>query len=164
MSEFLTFRMMDAWWGMELLAAREVLRCPSVTFVPGLPPWIPGVLAVRGAVVPVVDLSAKLSGRPTALSELSCAITMDASLGGPAVRLGLVVEEIGGVVDCAHLEPAPAFGLPIRLEFLRGVARGGEVDRLVLVLELERILAENELAVVERASAPVGGEAVGNER
>lgn len=157
--DLLTFRLMQGWWGVDLLRAREVLRCSTVTHVPALPPWIRGVIGVRGDVVPVIDLGVKLLGADVCaveLSPLSCVVLVEASLGGPVVTLALLVDEIGGIEPAVELSRPPEFGVPVRLELLLGVTRSSTAERLILVLDLDRVLDEREVFAVESAAAASG--------
>jgi len=143
--EHLTFFIGGEEYAVDLHRVREVIRYDTVTRVPQLPPAIRGVTNLRGRVVPVVDLVTKFHGRDTAVDGRTCIVLVEPRVdGGPPV-LGLITEAVGQVLALAAADIAapPVFAAPIRVEFLRGMARVGK--KFALVLDIDRLLAPAEL-------------------
>jgi purine-binding chemotaxis protein CheW len=153
-TQFLAFSLGDAQYGIELLRVREILEFSSPTRVPGTPPFIRGVINLRGNVVPIVDLHVKLGLPKEAETKRACfAIVEVGGEWGEPVRLGLIVDEVTDIIElgAADIESPPPFGTKIRLDFLRGVGNAG--GRLYLVLEIDRVLSPVELSAVEEAAS-----------
>ena len=148
---------------------REILQVTRMTPLPRTPDFVRGVMNLRGAVVPVVDLAARL-GRPvTAIGRRSCIVVVDChpdtspqddedavaeSTGAPWM-MGLLVDAVFEVFDrsSAEIESAPPLGTRIAPEYLRGVTRAAGV--LVGVLSLPRLLSVRELAEGIAQHAPL---------
>jgi purine-binding chemotaxis protein CheW len=151
--EFLTFFVRGEEYAIELTQVREVIPVDVITRVPQLPPAIVGVTNLRGAVVPVLDLSIKLFGEATAIDRRTCIVLVEVDdAGAPAI--GIMTEAVGQVLALAagDIAPAPSFGTPIRLEFLRGMGKVGK--KFALLLDITRLLTVDELRSPELASAP----------
>lgn len=141
---------------------REILQVGRMTPLPRTPGFVRGVMNLRGAVVPVIDLAARLGCRPTVIGRRSCIVIVecrasaeDPDLAAPAVLvLGLLVDAVYEVFDCHadEIEPVPALGTRVPAAALQGMARAnGEV---IGVLALSRELAPRELADAIAAHQP----------
>jgi purine-binding chemotaxis protein CheW len=118
-----------------------------------MPAFVRGVINLRGAVVPVVDLSARF-GRPnSAISRRSCVVIIEAaSADGQAQDIGLLVDTVSAVLDipASQIEPPPSFGAKIRADFISGMAK---VDgKFVIVLEVDRVLSIDEMSELAQSS------------
>ncbi|MBL8327465.1 MAG: chemotaxis protein CheW [Rubrivivax sp.] len=158
--------------GPEVLAVpiehvREILEVSRLTPLPRTPPFVRGVMNLRGAVVPVIDLSARLGLPPTTLGRRSCIVVVEAPHAGTLDEAAETLEEVSGslvvglLVDAvfevfdtstARIEPVPALGTRIAAEMLAGMARArGEVIGL---LALSRVLSQTDLTeMIARHSA-----------
>lgn len=156
----LVFTIGDADFGIPVLKVKEILQWEGVTAVPGTPPAVAGVTNVRGTATPVVDLSVKFGYGARPAGKRTCILVVETQVAGEAAVMGLKVDAVQEVLDLApgDVEPPPAFGAGVRVDFLRGLARHGK-QRFVLLLELDRVLAaaDAELAalVASAADAPV---------
>lgn len=132
---------------------REILKVTQLTVLPLMPEFVRGVMNLRGAVVPVIDLGARLGGEVTALARRTCVVIVEQrSADGTAQTMGVLVDAVHEVVDTtdADLEPVPQLGTEIASEFLAAMARlRGEI---VPVLALERVLDEE--ALTQAIAAP----------
>jgi purine-binding chemotaxis protein CheW len=147
---YLTFALGPDSYAAGIHAIREILEVPPLTVVPLVPGIVRGVMNLRGAVVPVVDLAARFDLAPTQLARRTCVVVveMDTGEGGSAARqpLGILVDAVHEVQDVApdQVEPTPGLGTRIRPEFLSGMLRLN--GQLLGVLDLPRVLAQQELA------------------
>jgi purine-binding chemotaxis protein CheW len=152
-TQYLAFSLADAEYAMDLLRVQEILEFSPPTRVPATPPFIRGVINLRGNVVPVVDLHVKLGLPREVETRRACfAIVEVGGDWGEAVRLGVIVDAVTDIIELgsADIESPPPFGTRIRLDFLRGVGKAG--GALYLVLEIDRILSPEELSAVEQAT------------
>ncbi len=149
--EYLTFFVRGEEYAIALRRVREVLTYDAITRIPHTPPAIRGVTNVRGAVVPVIDLAVKFHGNPTVADTRTCVVLVETIIDGSPTLLGLITEAIGQVLALTNDEvlPAPSFGVPIRSEFLAGIGRVGK--KFALLLEIDRLLALDELLSAQLA-------------
>jgi purine-binding chemotaxis protein CheW len=136
---------------------REILKVTQLTALPLMPPFVRGVMNLRGAVVPVIDLGARLGLGEATLSRRSCVVIVEVQTQAEArsQTLGLLVDAVHEVADvpASGLEPAPPLGTDIAVEYLDGIARlRGDI---VPVLALARVLDEEALAAEISAHARI---------
>lgn len=150
-AQYLTFGLGGEEYAANILQVREVVQFSALTRVPHAPSWIRGVLNLRGSVVPVVDLAVKFGQEPTQVTARTCIVLFDLQWETERTLLGVLAETVNEVVQLRpdELEPPPALGTHVRLDFLLGMARTEE--RFALVLDVDRVLSEQEIQAVERA-------------
>ncbi len=143
--QYLTFFVRTEEYAVGILRVKEILEYEAITRVPGMPAHVRGVINLRGTVLPVVDLAAKFGHGETAPTRTTCIVVIETQLEGSLLVVGLLADAVSQVVDLGpeQIEPPPSFGTGIRVDFLTGM---GKLDgRLVLILELDRILSPVEL-------------------
>lgn len=152
--QYLTFSLGDELFAIDIRSVREIIQYASMTTVPLMPAFVRGVINLRGAVVPVIDLQSRFGRRSAIVGKKTCVVIFDAVREGEKVELGLMVDSVSEVVDIAatSIEPAPQFGASIQREFIKGM---GKVDgAFIVILEPERALDMDDMAQkVESAQA-----------
>src|SRR5215470_5920709 len=110
--QYLTFFLGNDQYAVGVLSVKEIIEYGIVTRVPTTPPYIRGVINLRGSVVPVVDLAVKFGAEPCPLSRRTCIIIMETMLRGERATMGVVADSVSQVIQFAEhdIEPAPAFG------------------------------------------------------
>jgi purine-binding chemotaxis protein CheW len=123
-----------------------------VTTVPMMPPSIRGVINLRGAVVPVIDLKARFGGQPTEVTRRTCIVIIEMGGSDECQVLGIVVDTVSEVLEIppGEIEPPPAFGARIRADFIRGMGKVG--GGFVILLNVEAVLSTDELSVLDELS------------
>jgi purine-binding chemotaxis protein CheW len=136
--QYLTFSLGREEYGIDILRVQEIRVCSAVTPIPNTPAWVRGVMNLRGAVIPVIDLRRKLG--LDADAEAS-AVVVVVALGSRLV--GLVVDAVSDVLalPAEAVQPRPEFGRGVDTAFLQGLAR--TEHRLVALLDLDRLLADD---------------------
>jgi purine-binding chemotaxis protein CheW len=146
-NRFLTFNLGKDVLAMDIRAIKEVIQYAEITEVPLVPPAIRGVINLRGAVVPVIDLAVRFGGAPTEIARRTCVVIveMEQQAGVNAV-LGVVVDQVREVLEVPpeDIEPPPAFGSQIRLDFILGV--GKVKGQFILLLDVNRVFSIEELS------------------
>jgi len=152
-AQYLTFRVADAEYGVGILQVREIIEYDTITRVPLAPPAVRGVLNLRGSVVPVVDLAVKFGLPESTITKRSCVVVVECVLDGELTVMGVLCDAVSQVVDLTadDIEPPPAFGSRVRIEFLRGMGKLGE--GFVLLLDLDRLLSTAEAAAATASVA-----------
>jgi purine-binding chemotaxis protein CheW len=150
-TEYLTFFVRGEEYAIGLRRVREVITFDAITRIPHMPPAIRGVTNVRGQVVPVIDLAIKFHGCTTVPDTRTCVVLVESIIDGTPTLLGLITESIGQVLalDEGEVLPPPSFGVPIRPEFLAGMGRLGKT--FALLLDIDRLLALDELLSAQLA-------------
>jgi len=151
-SQCLTFTLANQEHALDILRIREIVEFRTLTQVPTPNPWIRGVMNLRGTVVPVIDVGVKFDLAPTAVDSKTCIMIIEVDLSGELTLMGLIVETVARVLDLSpqQLEEPPAFGTRIPAAYLLAAARIDE--EIVLLLDIDRILALDELIEVNEAS------------
>jgi purine-binding chemotaxis protein CheW len=157
--QYLTFVVGPELLAVPILRVREILEFSRPTKVPGTPGCIRGVINVRGAILPVVDLATKLGLEAPPPGRRSCIVVVEPRWTEEMTVLGIVVDEVLDVVELgpADVEPPPTFGSRIRLDFIVGIGKVGDSSarRLAVLLHVDKVLSIDELLAVEKlASTP----------
>lgn len=161
--QYLTFLLGQETYAMGILAIKEIIEYGHLTAVPMVPRFIRGVINLRGAVVPVVDLAARFGREPAAVTKRSCIVIIEVESGGERQDIGVVVDAVNEVLEIpsGDIRPAPSFGGRIRTDFIRGM---GKVDgEFVVILDADHVLSVEELALLEEAGLASAIEAGGTE-
>ena len=151
--QYLTFALGDEVFAMDIRTVREIIQHASMTTVPLMPDFVRGVINLRGAVVPVIDLQSRFGRKKAQIGKKTCIVIFDASRDGERIELGLMVDSVSEVVDIApaDIEPPPQFGASIQREFIKGM---GKVDsEFIVILEPDRALDIEEMALMAEQAA-----------
>ncbi|MEA9825242.1 chemotaxis protein CheW [Xanthomonas campestris pv. raphani] len=145
-AQYLTFQLDGETFATSILGIREIIQYRAPTPVPSMPACVRGVINLRGAVVPVVDLQARLGRADSSIGKRSCIVILATEQAqGPQV-IGVLVDAVNAVIELTDhdIEAAPSFGTHIRRDLLRGMGKVGE--RFVVLLEMEQVLRVDEIA------------------
>ena len=148
--QYLTFGLGTETFAIGITAIREIIEYASLTEVPMMPAYVRGVINLRGAVVPVLDLPVRFGKAASAVNKRTCIVIIDVMLGSHQHVLGLVVDAVNAVLDipASDIEPPPAFGASVRTEFIHGMVKIN--SKFVIVIDVDHVLAADEvLALTE---------------
>ena len=145
MNQYLTFYVAGEEYAVTILKVTEIIECVSLTHVPGTPSWIRGVLNLRGAVVPVVDLAVKFGLPETKLTRRTCVVMVEIEHDGERLVLGVMADSVHQVVELTadQIQPPPSFGPKVRVDCIHGM--GVTNDALVVLLDIDRVLSASEI-------------------
>lgn len=147
--QIVTFRLGEDYFAADIFAVERVLRHHPPTVVPNMPAWIDGVLEYQHKVIPVVNLRRRF-GLPDAAPRPETRVLV---LASDDEWIGVVVDAVLEVatVTGAQLAPPPALFRGLSSEFLRGIVRRD--DRLIVFLDVQRLLATDERLQLQQATA-----------
>ena len=153
--QLVTFRIGGEEFGLDVFQVHEILRHQEPTAMPKAPAFVEGVLDVRGTLVPVVDLRKRFEVHDLRYDEETRIVLVDFQ----GERLGLVVDEVTEVLRAPEtaVTPPPSYVKGLAAEFIRGIVR--LEGRLVVLLDLERILSSQERMQLLFAGFGAEGEA-----
>jgi purine-binding chemotaxis protein CheW len=145
-AQYLTFMLGGEVFAVGILAVKEIIQYGSLTEVPMMPACIRGVINLRGAVVPVMDLSARFGKEATAVTKRTCIVIVEINAAGEQQVIGMVVDAVNAVLEItmSEIEPAPTFGAKIRTDFIAGM---GKVNgKFVILLNVDSVLSMEEMS------------------
>jgi len=150
-TQYLTFKLGDEVFAVDISKVREVLDFTSVTKVPRTPDFMRGVINLRGSVVPVVDMRLKFGMSETEKTVNTCIIIVEISLDNETTILGALADSVQEVIDLEpdQIEPAPRIGTRLKTEFIKGM--GKKDDHFIMILDIDKIFSSEELALVQGA-------------
>jgi purine-binding chemotaxis protein CheW len=149
--KYLTFTLSEEIYGLEILKVQEIIGLMKVTHIPKTPSFIRGVINLRGKVIPVVELRVKFAMDSIPDDERTCIIVLRIARQGVPVTRGILVDSVSEVLDITadQIDDAPSFGASVETDFLLGI--GKIVHKVVMLLDVDRVLSGEELAMVECA-------------
>ncbi len=147
-NQFLTFTLGDENYAVDILRVQEIKGFTKVTQIPNTPPFIKGVLNLRGTIVPIVDLRTKFGMDQVEHTMFTCIVVVVVE----DRIMGIIVDAVSDVLNIAEddIQPAPNFGTKVDTSFIQSIARTGE--KLTTLLDIDRVLAAGELHQVKLAS------------
>lgn len=135
--QYLTFALGAEEYGVEILKVQEIKGLSAITPIPNTPSYVKGVMNLRGSIIPIVDLRAKLAMPEAAYNQFTVIIVVQVG----AKTVGLVVDAVSDVLNIPpkDVQPTPDFGSQVDARFVSGLAKAGE--HLVVLLDIEKVLA-----------------------
>ena len=136
-SQYLTFRLAEEEYGVEILKVQEIKGYTAINAIPNAPPYLKGVMDLRGTIVPVVDLRAKFSMAETSFNQFTVIIVVKVG----ARVMGLVVDAVSDVLNIPKpdIQATPDFGAEVDARYINGMAKAG--DKLVVLLDIDRVMS-----------------------
>lgn len=161
--QYLTFLCHGATFALSILCVKEIIEYGTLTTVPMMPAFVRGVINLRGRVVPVIDLAVRFGHPAAPPTRRTCIVIVEVGAAGEQQDMGVMVDAVNKVIDIPtqDIEPPPAFGVPLRAEFLQGL---GKVEgEFVMLLSSECVLAVDEMhQLVQTHSSHEGDSAAGS--
>ena len=146
-SQYLTFTLGAEEYGVEILKVQEIKGYSAITPIPNTPSYVKGVMNLRGAIIPIVDLRAKLAMSEAAYNQFTVIIVVRVG----AKTVGVVVDAVSDVLNIPtkDIQPTPDFGAQVDARFISGLAKSGE--RLVVLLDIDKVLGGEAATLVSAA-------------
>lgn len=143
--QYLTFVLGKETFALGILGIKEILEYATPTEVPMMPAFIRGVVNLRGAVVPVIDLAVRFGRQSSPVTKKTCVVIIEIASSDAHHVLGVVVDAVNEVLEIpgSEIEPAPTFGASIRTDFILGM--GKVRGRFVIILDEMRVLSVDEM-------------------
>ncbi|WP_408057963.1 chemotaxis protein CheW [Undibacterium flavidum] len=148
-SQFLAFTLGDEEYGLALLQVQELREYEKVTQIANAPAFLKGVINLRGIIVPIMDLRIKLNLANITYNELTVVIILN--IRGRTV--GMVVDSVSDVIslNLRDMKPAPEMGTTVGTDYLTGL---GIIDeRMIILVDIERMLSSSEIGLLEQTAA-----------
>jgi purine-binding chemotaxis protein CheW len=144
--KYLTFRLADEEYGLEILKVQEIIQMQAVTKVPRTPDHMRGVINLRGKVIPVIDLRKKFNMDSSKDTDKTCIIVVQVTSGNSKVVMGTIIDEVKEVLNIKseNIEETPSFGTNINTDFILGIGKVGSTVKILL--DINKVLSMDEIA------------------
>jgi purine-binding chemotaxis protein CheW len=150
--KYLTFKLVDEEYGVAILKVREINGRMDITAVPQMPPYMKGVINLRGKVLPAIDLRLKFGLPEAEPTDQTCIIVVDVGR-----EMGIIVDTVSEVVDipAENIDPPPRVAAAVDTAFIRGMGKVGESVKILL--EIDRVLDAEQINELSTAAAQADG-------
>jgi purine-binding chemotaxis protein CheW len=147
-NEFLSFRLGDAEYGIDILKVQEIRGCDPVSRIANTPDFIKGVIDLRGIIVPIIDMRLKFRLERADYNDFTVVIILNV-----AQRVvGMVVDGVSDVITLMpdQVKPVPPFGSALDTKYITGI---GTVDgRMLILVDIERLMTSRDMELVDEAA------------
>src|SRR5437764_4330845 len=150
--QYLTFLLAGEEYAIGILKVKEIIEYDTVTTVPKTPRWVQGVINLRGAVVPVVDLGLKFGLEERPVTKTTCIVIVEGQIEGQSTLMGVMADAVSQVMDIAagDVQEVPTFGTRIKVDYLLGMAQLGK--KFALLLDVDKVLSADEMLDLREVS------------
>ncbi|MGO9014491.1 MAG: chemotaxis protein CheW [Dissulfurispiraceae bacterium] len=148
-TQYLTFKLDEEIFALDVAKVREILDFTDITKVPQTPDFMRGVINLRGSVVPVVDMRLKFGMSKTEKTVNTCIVVAEVTTEGETTVLGALADSVQEVIELepAQIEPAPRIGTKLRTDFIRGM--GKHDGRFIMILDIDKVFSYDEITLVQ---------------
>jgi purine-binding chemotaxis protein CheW len=152
-NQYLTFMLGKETFAVGILCIKEILEYEAPTDVPMMPTFVRGIVNLRGAVVPVIDLAVRFGRGATPTTKKTCIVIIETDTANATQVFGVVVDAVNEVLEIpdSDIESAPSFGTTVRTDFIQGM--GKVRDRFVIILNVAATLSVEDMASMATASS-----------
>lgn len=151
--QYLTFRLSSEIYAIDVANVREILEVGDITRVPQTPPYMRGVINLRGSVVPVMDLRLKFGMTETEQTINTCIVVVEAQVDGEKLVVGTLADSVQEVFEMepGQIEPAPRIGTRLNTDFIRGM--GNHDGQFIMILDIDMVFSAEDLLLSTDAVA-----------
>ena len=146
--QLVTFKLENEEFGVDILKVQEINRMVTITKIPNAPPFVEGVINLRGKIIPIVDLRKRLGFNGKSYDQSTRIIVVELE----GIILGFIVDSVSEVLRISEstIEPPPSIMGGIESDYIEGV---GKLDnRLLILLELSKVFAFKDRREMESIS------------
>jgi purine-binding chemotaxis protein CheW len=150
--KYLTFSMAAEEYGIGILKVKEIIGMMAITMIPQTPPYVKGVINLRGKIIPVVALRLKFGMEEIDYTDRTCIIVVEVKTNTGNVLMGLVVDGVSEVLNIrnAEIEDTPTFGSSLKTDFILGMAKAG--NGVKILLDIDKVISAREMEIVQQAA------------
>lgn len=155
MDQYLTFKLDDEVFSLDISKVREVLDFTDVTKVPQTPDFMRGVINLRGSVVPVADMRLKFGMAEAEPTVNTCIIIVEVVMDGEISVLGALVDSVQEVLDLEpdQIEPPPRIGTKLNTEFICGM--GKHDGKFIIILDVDKVFSTDKITLIQATASPI---------
>lgn len=150
---YLSFRLGEEEFATNAGKVLSILELSKITEVPQSPPFMKGIINLRGKALPVIDIRMKFGMSPTVYASNTCIVVMEVVMDGSHVEVGILVDSVQAVleVELDKVQDAPSIGERYRAEFIEGIVQSGE--SFVMLLDMDRVFSSMEVVALKQSTS-----------
>ena len=147
--KYLTFKLAEEEYGLEIIKVQEIIGLMPITKVPRVPEYMRGVINLRGRIIPSIDLRSKFQLPKVADTDKTCIIVVEVMSAKGKLNVGIIVDQVAEVLDVAanEIDHAPEFGTALHTDFILGV--GIVKGSVKILLDIDKVLTADEVSTVQ---------------
>lgn len=150
-TRFLSFILDNETYCIEIMKVKELMGLSGITHIPQTPPFVKGVINLRGQIIPVIDLRLKFGLEFVEYNKRTSVIVVEMSYEGDIMLMGVVADSISEVIGITDetIKKVPYINSKIKSEFIKGIAN--DACGIKIILDIEKILSEDEFVILKEA-------------
>ncbi len=150
--KYLTLKLKDELYGISVTTILQIIAIPTITPIPNTPNFVKGVINLRGKIIPVIDLRLKFNLEEMTNNDRTSIVIINFEQNEKKMFIGIIVDAVAEVIDIHEneIEDKPDFGIKMNTDFILGIAK--ITDRVVTLLNIEKILTQKELITIQKES------------
>jgi purine-binding chemotaxis protein CheW len=155
-TQYITFRLGDELFAVNVAQVREVLDLTLITKVPTAPAYMRGVVNVRGSAIPVVDLRQRFGLSASAETVNTRILVLELAIDGEQAVLGGIADSVHEVIELepAQIAPPPTIAMRWRSEFIQGMGKRG--DEFIILLDINAVFTAGEMTSIRVSAGEAG--------
>ena len=159
LNSYLSFKLGDETFAANVSKVLNILEMTKITKVPKAPPYMKGVINLRGTVLPVVDTRVKFGMSETEFTPNTCILVLEVEVEGEALQVGGLVDSVQEVLEFEPHEilPPPNIGSRYRSEFINGMYKLND-DHFIMLLDMDKVFSSDEVLVLRESTPESGSE------
>ncbi|MEJ2690898.1 MAG: chemotaxis protein CheW [Deltaproteobacteria bacterium] len=144
--QYLTFKLDEEYFTVNVHNVREILECIKITKMPDAPPFMRGIINVRGSVIPVIDLRLKFGMTETTPKSTTRIIVLEIARENGNLVIGALADSVKEVIEltAGQIEPPPDTGTRWKKEYITGVGKYN--DEFIMLLDIGKLFSFEELS------------------
>src|SRR5271157_6656608 len=150
--KYLTFSLKGEEYGIVILKVKEIIGIMNITPIPQTPPYVKGVINLRGKVIPVIDLRLRFGMEESAYTERTCIVVVEIDGTDSKLHIGVVVDSVSEVLNIkgGDIEDTPSFGTTLKTDYILGMAKTGGAVKILL--DIDRVLSNSEICLLDKVA------------
>jgi len=148
--KYLTFNLMNEYYGINVDWILQIIAIPEVTMIPKTPPFVKGVINLRGKIIPVMDLRLRFNLPLQEYDERTSIIIIKIKNDNSEIYIGFIVDKVNEVLDIdeQETEQTPTFGVDMDTQYILGMAK--VKSKVTTLLNINEILTQNIINQLEK--------------
>ena len=149
---FLSFKLDDELFAVDVQKVIEILEVPSITKIPLAPKYLAGIINLRGKVLPLVDTKVKFGLKPVQFTVNTCVVVIEITVEEEVIQIGTLVDSVLEVMEIPdkEIQPSPSVDAKYKLEFIRGMYK--KEDEFILLLNLDEVFSLEEMSYLQQTN------------
>lgn len=147
-NQYVVFSVENEEYGVSILSVQEIISLPNLTRIPGVPDYIPGIINLRGNIIPLYELRSKLKLTGKELSDNTIVIIAETGLEKKRT-FGFIVDAVSDVISLTKedLSNTPEFSKDVDVKFIEKIGKIG--NRMIIIINLSDFLSDSEASILD---------------